>query len=88
MPNPGLYIITGKNGIGKTTLFTCISRICNSNAYRVGFATSKIRGYDMFSGSIEYLLDNESVVYSRRECGEWRPSNKSSLLKIWLPAGS
>lgn len=81
LPNPGLYIITGENGIGKTTLFTCISRICNSNAYRVGFATSKIRDYDMFSGSIEYVLDDESVVYSRRECGEWRPSNKSSLLK-------
>lgn len=35
MPSPGLHILTGKNGVGKTTLFTCISRICNSNAYRI-----------------------------------------------------
>ena len=81
LPNPGVYIITGENGIGKTTLFTCISRICNSNAYRLGFPASKIKGYDELTGCIEYIFDGEAVSYSRRESGEWRPSNKSSILK-------
>lgn len=81
LPNPGLYIVTGANGIGKTTLFTCISRICNNNAYRLGFPASKIENYDMFSGFIQYVNNFESVTYSRRTCGEWRPNNKSTTLK-------
>lgn len=37
LPGEGVHIITGENGVGKTTLFTCLSRICNNNAYRTGF---------------------------------------------------
>ena len=80
IPAPGLHIITGTNGIGKTTLFTCISRICNSNAYRVGFSASKVNNYDLFTGSITYQLDDKSVKYYRRSNGEWRPNNQSTTL--------
>lgn len=85
MPNPGVHIVTGKNGVGKTTLFTCISRICNKNAYRQGFPSYKDSEskYDLFTGTIEYSFNGQSVTYSRRESGEWRPNNKTTKLDIF-----
>lgn len=80
IPSPGLYIVTGKNGTGKTTLFTSISRICNNNAYRLGFPSTKLNDYDMFSGTITYTVDNNTTIYSRRSNGEWRPNNQLSTL--------
>lgn len=81
MPSPGLHILTGKNGVGKTTLFTCISRICNSNAYRLGFPASENNKLDVFSGSITYLMDDNSVKYTRRTSGKWRPNKNTTVLK-------
>ncbi len=78
LPLPGLHIITGENGSGKTTLFTCISRICNSNAYRSGFPTSSANTLDVFSGSITYSVGEESVCYTRRASGEWRPDRRNA----------
>lgn len=85
IPNPGVHIVTGKNGVGKTTLFTCISRICNKNAYRQGFPSYKESEskYDLFTGTIEYSFNGQSVTYSRRESGEWRPNNKTTKLDIF-----
>lgn len=80
IPNPGLHIITGTNGSGKTTLFTCISRICNNNAYRIGFPAKASDNYDLFLGKITYQFDNQKVIYSRRESGEWRPNTKNSTV--------
>lgn len=80
IPGPGLHIITGTNGSGKTTLFTCISRICNSNAYRIGFPTKFNETFDLFSGKITYQYDDQTVTYSRRSNGEWRPSSKNSAV--------
>jgi predicted ATPase len=81
IPTPGLYIITGKNGIGKTTLFTCINRICNNNAYRLGFPSSNINTFDVFSGAISYTVNEDTVKYSRRANGEWRPDKNSTVLQ-------
>lgn len=78
IPGPGLHIITGQNGSGKTTLFTCINRICNSNAYRLGFPPKLNQSFDLFSGTITYQVDDQSVSYSRRSNGEWRPNTKTS----------
>lgn len=80
MPSPGLHVLTGKNGMGKTTLFTCISRICNSNAYRLGFPTSTNDSLDVFSGSIVYTVDDNSVKYTRRTSGEWRPNKRNTTV--------
>ena len=80
IPDPGLHIIAGKNGSGKTTLFTCLSRICNNNAFRVGFPSKSNDTYDLFTGSIEYHVDNNSVTYTRRRNGEWRPNTKNSTV--------
>lgn len=81
IPLPGLHIITGKNGTGKTTLFTCINRICNNNAYRLGFPSSNTNNLDLFSGTISYETNNETVKYSKRTNGEWRPNKKNNLLQ-------
>ena len=78
IPNPGLHILTGTNGCGKTTLFTCINRICNSNAYRLGFPSSENTTFDIFSGSITYSTNGNSVRYTKRENGEWRPHARNS----------
>ena len=78
LPPPGLHVLTGKNGTGKTTLFTCISRICNNNAYRLGFPSSSSGTLDVFSGTIKYTVDDSSVAYSKRLSGEWRPDKKNS----------
>lgn len=48
IPNAGVHIITGENGIGKTTLFTCLSRICNNKAYRNGFPTTNLNNVNDF----------------------------------------
>lgn len=80
VPNPGLHIISGQNGSGKTTLFTCLSRICNNNAFRVGFPSKSNDTFDLFNGSIEYHVDNNSVTYTRRQNGEWRPNTKNSTV--------
>lgn len=80
IPNPGVHIITGTNGSGKTTLFTCISRICNNNAYRTGFPSSESATLDIFSGSITYSSDNNSVRYSKRADNEWRPNVRNATV--------
>lgn len=77
-PSPGLHVLTGRNGSGKTTLFTCISRICNNNAYRLGFPSNTNDAYDIFDGTISYEVDGESVTYSKRSNGEWRPNRRNS----------
>ena len=79
IPNKGVHILTGKNGIGKSTLFTCLNRICDSNAYRLGFPSSKHSGYDEYRGSITYHVGNESVSYSRRSSGRWQPDTKNVI---------
>lgn len=73
IPLRGVHIITGENGVGKSTLFTCLSRICNNNAYRIGFATPNINNYDEYRGSITYCVDDEYVRYSKRQSGRWQP---------------
>lgn len=80
LPAPGLHVLTGRNGSGKTTLFTCISRICNNNAYRIGFSSNSSGNYDVFDGSVTYEIDEESVTYSKRPNGEWRPNRRNSLV--------
>ncbi len=80
IPDPGLHIITGTNGSGKTTLFTCINRICNSNAYRLGFPAKSNDNYDLFAGKITYQYNDQKISYSRRENGEWRPSTRNSTV--------
>lgn len=83
IPNAGVHVITGENGIGKTTLFTCLSRICNNNAYRNGFPTTNLNNYDEYRGTITYCVDEQSVVYSRRSSGRWQPDVKNNIFDLY-----
>ena len=58
IPNAGVHIITGENGIGKTTLFTCLSRICNNKAYRNGFPTTNLNNccFGNFSNNYTFFV--------------------------------
>lgn len=81
IPQNGVHIVTGKNGTGKTTLFTCLSRIRNRVAFRKGFPSSENDVYDAFTGSITYRAGNNQVTYTRRKNGEWRPDKSNNVLE-------
>lgn len=83
VPAKGVHIITGENGVGKTTLFTCLSRICNNNAYRIGFPTTNINNFDEYKGSIKYCVDDEMVTYSRRQSGRWQPDVNKNIFVLF-----
>lgn len=83
IPAPGLYIVTGRNGSGKTTLFTCLSRIKNNNAFRTGFPASNANDkLDLFPGKVCYEVDGESVEYSKRSSGKWKPNKQNRVLDL------
>ena len=83
IPNIGVHVITGENGMGKTTLFTCLSRICNNNAYRIGFPTTNLNNYDEYRGTITYCVDEQNVVYSKRTSGRWIPDVKNNIFDLY-----
>lgn len=78
VPPPGVYILSGTNGAGKSCLLACLLRIGWSNAFQLSFRTSKIStALDVFSGSkITYEINNSKVEYTYS--GErWIPKPKS-----------
>lgn len=83
IPNTGVHVITGENGVGKTTLFACLSRICNNNAYRIGFPTTNLNNYDEYKGTITYCVDEQNIKYSRRASGRWQPDVKNNIFDLY-----
>ena len=77
IPDPGVYLLTGNNGSGKTSLLTCLHRIGMSNAFQVNFRTSSHATLDSFlDAEIKYENTGKSVVY--KYSGErWAPTPKS-----------
>ena len=73
----GAYLLVGENGIGKTTLLTCLARICNARAFADGFATSSaFKAIDQYEGSsIAYEVDDNRIVFHRKS-KRWVPSPK------------
>jgi predicted ATPase len=84
IPLPGVYLLSGQNGSGKSSLLACLMRVGHRNAFPRFFRTSQISDrLDQFDKtSIQYTMDGESVSY--RYSGErWIPTPKknSRLLK-------
>ena len=66
----GVYLLTGSNGSGKTSLLTALDRLGNKNAFMTGLKDIKRR-----DASITYMIQNESVVYKRGQ-ERWVPTPK------------
>lgn len=83
IPDPGVYLLSGLNGAGKTSLLACLHRIGLSQAFARYFPSSaKSSVLDNYGASeITYTLDAKSVTYAY--AGErWvpRPRKNSDLL--------
>ena len=67
MPGVGVWLLTGENGCGKTTLLAAIRRIGFSNAFQTHFPASKeSKRLDDFSNStIRYKPKRNAVKYIR-----------------------
>lgn len=70
----GVYLLTGSNGSGKTSLLTVLHRLGNRNAFKNGF--KDISGGD---SSVTYVIQGEKVTYQKKDGGErWAPTPKSN----------
>ncbi|MFP8778989.1 ATP-dependent nuclease [Hydrogenophaga sp. RWCD_12] len=65
MPAPGVWVLTGLNGTGKTSLFASLYRIGAQHAFQKFYKTSpnenRLDSYD--NAEIEYKIDGESAKY-------------------------
>ncbi|RSE77940.1 AAA family ATPase [Achromobacter denitrificans] len=78
IPKPGVYLLTGSNGSGKTSLLACLRRIGHRHAFARQFPASQISpNVDSFdSASVTYCCDNEHVSYTYGG-SRWSPKPKA-----------
>lgn len=69
----GVYVLTGSNGSGKTSLLTALSRLGKSNAFAHYRSNQLIDKYP--NASVEYRTPTDSVTYVHGE-QRWVPSPK------------
>lgn len=77
---PGVYLLVGSNGAGKTTILTSLFRICSGNALHYGFHTaagnSRIDRYE--KSAITYTSkEGKSATFRKRE-KKWVSTPKSN----------
>ena len=82
IPNrPGVYVITGMNGCGKTSLLVAIHRIAHGNAFKENYLQAA-DGMDAYANSeVKYSIDGDQVTYKHRN-SRWVPTprRKSAIL--------
>ncbi|WP_024873567.1 ATP-dependent nuclease [Tolumonas lignilytica] len=82
IPGKGVWLVTGLNGSGKTSLLAALYRIGSSYAFQRYYRTSKFENrLDSFSESkITYEINNKSVTY-KYGGQRWRatPQSNSNL---------
>ncbi|WP_416866695.1 MAG: AAA family ATPase [Imperialibacter sp.] len=88
LPSPGVHVLTGSNGCGKTTLLACILRIRYHRSFQDNFKTSSDSRLDNFnSGYIKYIVNDRSVSYQHAGV-RWPPhprTNYSILSQFGYP---
>lgn len=82
LPNKeGVYLLVGANGMGKTSILTCLERLGNPLAFSHGFTnTNNLDNIDSYLGaSIKYDVTNKSgnsyVTFTKKKA-KWAPSPK------------
>lgn len=82
IPNqPGVYVITGLNGCGKTSLLVAIHRITHGNAFRENYLQAA-EGMDAYANSeVKYSIGGDYVTY-RHSNSRWVPSPKSKSVLL------
>lgn len=82
IPNrSGVYVITGMNGCGKTSLLVAIHRIAHGNAFKENYLQAA-DGMDAYANSeVRYSIDGDQVTYRHRN-SRWVPTprTKSAIL--------
>lgn len=81
IPNQGVWLLTGLNGSGKTSLLAAIYRIKERSAFQKYYKTSSLDYYDSFQDSkITYHINSNTVTY-KYGSERWRPTpnNQSNL---------
>lgn len=69
----GVYLLTGANGTGKTTLLSALSRMGNNQAFAQNFSEEQIIPGQH---SIEYTIAGQTVTYQRKN-KRWTPIPKT-----------
>lgn len=77
----GVYLVTGKNGTGKTNLLVALYRICNSDAFRNYFASGANNIDDVDNYKITYENKGSKVTYSHTQHG-WDPHPRNTNVLI------
>ena len=82
IPNcPGVYVITGLNGCGKTSLLVAIHRITHGNAFKENYLQAA-EGMDAYANSeVKYSIGGDYVTYRHRN-SRWVPSPKSKSVLL------
>ena len=84
IPSKGVYLLSGRNGAGKTSLLACLHRIGSSQAFARTFPSSTRSIYlDNFNDSLITYTVNGSVVTYAYGGERWvpRPRANSKLLR-------
>ena len=79
IPDRGVWLLTGANGAGKTSLLACIRRLGSRNAFPIHFPSSlRSNRLDNHStGTVTYEVNGSKVEYAYR--GErWTPRPRSA----------
>ena len=68
IPPPGLWLIAGSNGCGKSTLFVALYRLRNSNAFGKFYHHGRLDEVDNFGESkIKYKINGQLIEYNLAE---------------------
>lgn len=64
----GVFLLVGSNGKGKSSILTCLDKICNSYAFQYGFrALPKNQKLDSFENTkITYQNNNIIITYTKK----------------------
>lgn len=79
IPDRGVWLLTGANGSGKTSLLACIRRLGSRNAFPVHFPSSlrSDRLDNHSSGTVTYEVNGTAVEYAYRG-QRWTPRPRSA----------